>query len=269
MLKALLPSLLACVLLASCAKSEKDSRPEDQTSQATTHMERGEYTEAISILVNLQTSHPEDAKISLHLASAYAGRAGLRVENYWGFTVGYKGLFRKAPEPQAGPLIDLKGFESQAPKELRDAVTHLNGNLKEFYKIRRRLEQIPYVNADKRQDLYRALDAIKGHPTAGGRLYRSVLGLVVTRSTIEDTASVFNSWSKRNYPLCDAEFRLLVDWIAFSAGVLEELADDLSVAFPKDRAEFKRAEGELKKVSGLTREVNRHVKEGAALCARP
>ncbi|MFN7728715.1 MAG: hypothetical protein ACK5P7_06140 [Bdellovibrio sp.] len=272
MLKHLLFSFLALAFLASCAKSEKSEGAEARTSQAISHMERGEYDLAIEILSELRVAHPEDSNLSLHLASAFAGRAGLKVENYWGFVVGYKGVFKKNTEgltPQSLPQIDLKGFESQAGPEVRGAVKNFNQNLKEFFKIKQRLDQVPYLNAQKRKDLYRGLDVIKEHPTPGGRLYRAVLGVVIARSTIIDTSRSLEVWSKSGRRLCGPEFRLLADWVGFSVQILAELAGDLAHAFPKDKTQLLKAEVELSRAAKVTRELMGQTRQGAALCARP
>lgn len=258
--------------LASCTPREDSQQKsdDDNVSRAIELMEQKSYTDAIEILVKIQNERP-NPKIAMHLASAYSARAGLRVENYWTYTKGYENILKKkAGEDDSGAsLIDISGFEGQAPAEVRELVKRLNSQMREFRRIERQLMQIPYIAPERRDDLERAVAVLNDHPTEGGRLYRATITIVMIRSSLEDTGVFAQAWGRTGYNMCHKTFAHLVDWVGYTVQSLMELTQDLSVAFPAKKPEYTKNYNDLRRGFDTIVDVQNLIRsQGSNLCRK-
>ena len=267
-MKSLILVFLIGVFALSCDK--KQSREDEQTrlEKANALMGRADYDGAIRLLEDLKKSK-HGPQVPLTLASAYAARAGVRVEKYWGFLVGEKVLGETPAQPSEDlPIIDPKTLPANLPAEVKAAVENLNKNLLEADRIRRRVRLLPYVEYEKRADLSRAVEVLTEVPTQGGHLYRGILEAILFRSAAADIVKLSAELIKNPEQLCTKKLTTLIDWLDYSQKILDHFFADGAEAFPKKNLEFKRLREDLQKWGGLLEQIGKTVDEqGSALCA--
>ena len=224
-------------LLTCCQKKDEGlSSQETKTQKAIQLTEKGLYSEALEILQEEQSINPSE-RVQTLIASTYAARAGVKVENYWGFVVGYESLF--------GTKKSKPGAFDGLPPEVLTALKDLKGQLELLQAIQGRIELIPYVTEVQRDDVLLAQEALQGTTSAGARLYRAILAIIVLRSTIPEGAKVFDQLSK-DAKICAQNFSLASDWFTFNYEMLEGLLSDLEVAFPSQKTEIIKIKGQIK-----------------------
>lgn len=236
--RTLLILTLVAGLQACTAREDDKSSSESRLNQATEHIDKSEYSEAIAILEDLKSSDASE-KVRMVLASAYAGRAGVKVENYWGFVVTYKPLLKgesERGEEPLDPLVDVSLIPQSAPKEVREGLRRLNENMREIMRIRRRIERIPHITREQRLDLQRGVNALDGVATQGGYLYRAILEVVLLRSSLDEVVSLAsNLLDDPGASACTSKARKFVEWLRYSQGTLGNTLKDLGGAYPNDR----------------------------------
>lgn len=261
----ILGAALLVLFLGSCQKETPEDRSESRVDRALRLMDRGEHDEAILIL------EKEAAGERVHqlLASAYAARAGVRVQDYWGFVVGYRSLL-KEEKPLTLPGLDLKILPEGTAREARELLERINSSLAEFARVRQRAEQIPYVKREARPDLHRAVQVLTGLQSRGARLYRAILELILIRSAVDDMGVVIRAWEKKSFDFCSEPFAITVEWMVYSSSLLIEALEDLSVAYPSQAPQLQSWREDLlagdELVKGLPDLVR---KERKRLCGRP
>ncbi len=126
-------------------------------------MDKGHYDEAIRYFSEVLKTD-QHYHVKLALASAYAGRAGVRLEQIYAF-VAVKDC--KVPE------LKLQGLPAnQQTKELMNGLSQYSENWK----------RIPVVTSEGRSDLLSALKVLESDKEPGVRLYSATLRAVVLKS---------------------------------------------------------------------------------------
>ena len=230
---------LACALSLGCSdkKAKEQSPPPLQT--ATQLIDQGRYDESIRILESDRAPR-DDSKVTTALASAYAARAGVRVEDFWGFVIGYDRLLFAAPSSNdTVPIsIDVNSLPAGFSRSTVDFLKNLNVNFAQVNSIIARIKQIPYVPAERREDLNHAIGVLSRTIQPGARLYRSVLSVIVLQSEFKDLAPNLNEWAKSNYSLCDEKLATIADLLVDVRDRLFWMTDDLAYAYPTKADQF-------------------------------
>ena len=230
---------LVCALATGCTdnKAKEQSPPPLQT--ATQLIDQGRYDEAIQILEN-DRAPQDDSKVTTALASAYAARAGVKVEDFWGFVIGYDRLLFASPASNdTVPMsIDVKSLPAGLSRSTVDFLKNLNVNLSQVNSIIARIKQIPYVPAERRGDLNHAIGVLSRTTQPGARLYRSVLSVIVLQSEFKDLSPSLTEWAKSNYSLCDETLASFADLLVDVRDHLFWMTDDLAYAYPTKADQF-------------------------------
>lgn len=269
--------LLTALLLGACTPKSDQHASKDRLEQAYRIMDKGDYDEAISQLEELskEDTRPE---VREALASAYAARAGIKIENYWGFLAGFQSPKVSNEQVQntttvvriAKVLNSANSSQKKTDSDGQDTITKMAQMFGALQLWQDRLNSLPAVRGGARKDLERAWSVMKDHEKSGGHLYRALLGLVLLKS---DLTSGFDGWNKIELKLkdydpakggnltlqCTADLNAFGDW---SLGVLVRLGDtveDISIAFPSKRPELA---GAMKESRRFTREFQR-IQKGA------
>lgn len=238
------------VLLAACQPREQDLTGGDPLEKAYQKIDRGQYDQAISDLEALYLKTPKN-EIREALASAYAARAGIFVERYWGAVVGFgapPGKVRPSKMSEA-TLQMFRQLEQRPELKGRKELRQLAEVLSSFSVWMDRLELLPTTDSAGQEDLREALFLLQEHDGRGGRLYRAILGLVLLKSQIVDG---YEGWEKieerllavfsGNLPgntkqdvLCVVDFAAFADWSLDVVVRLREAVQDYGAAFPSKK----------------------------------
>ena len=243
--KVLLFILSSLLILSSCQKKDDRASDDTQFRKANAYIDKGDYDSAISILSAMKTDSSEP-KVSIALASAYAGRAGVKVEKYWNFVVGYQPLMNRKPDPDEPPAIDISSLPGPLPKEALQLVKNLNQNIQEFNRIQKKAALIPYVAYAQRPDLVKAIEALTDVETQGAHLYRAILELVLLKSAIEDAARLANHWAKNKFDLCSPDISKTSEWVTYSLHISDQILSDLRGAFPSRTEDFTKMQANVR-----------------------
>ena len=190
-----------------------------------------------------------EAKISIALASDYAGRAGIKVEKYWNFVVGYGPLLNRQETKDDPPAIDISMIPASLPPQAKLAIKNLNQNLQDFNRIQKKAAVIPYLEYKKRPDLVKAIEVLTDVETQGAHLYRAILELVLLKSAIEDAARIANRWVKTRFDLCSENISKTSEWISYSLKISSQILADLRGAFPSRADEFTKMQESVRHLS--------------------
>lgn len=267
----------AFAVFAACSPRKIDDLGDDPLIEADRAIDRGQYDRAIARLEELSRRDPRP-RVRETLASAYAARAGLSVQKYWGFLVGFQ-----------APLLNLERVEtSPAVRSARRVLDQLDGHVeadssRPFGQLARffgtlelwsdRIDRLPTVPAAKRADVERALTVLKDIPSRGGRLYRALLGLIVFKT---DITNGFDKWADverhlrkldlarpaspvNQALLCQINVKSFAKWAGGVIARLTVTARDVAVAFPSKASDM---DGAVKASETVSRELLRHGEGG-------
>ncbi len=241
--------ILTTILSVSCQeKKDNFATQESVTQHAISLMEDGKNSEAIQILKNENEKRPSE-RVQMLLASAYAGRAGIKVENYWGMIIGHESLI-KTPQELEGKNDDLNLEEllgSLSP-EIKKSLKGLDTNLYNLQRIQRRITQIPVVKEDQASDLALGIDVLKDTHSEGARLYRAILEVIVIRSSIDQGVQLISRASSGKSSLCTEDFGLAIQWIQYTYALLQDTLSDINVAFPSQKKPVEDIQNQLRSV---------------------
>lgn len=229
-------------------------------------MHKGQNDEAITLLKKELTDRPAE-RIMILLASAYANRASVRVDSYWGFLIGYDNLLKNSKFfADSEEQIDLKDVLNAMPSEVRKSVQDLNLNLRNLYQIRKRLDQIPLVNETQQKDLLLAIETLEDAKTQGGRLYRGILELILLRTAAETSYQILMDVAKNPKLDCRENLGQAVDWIRYTNKLFQNLLEDVILAFPSQSKEVESLQSQSKDLLKNLSEGSKKVQ--SLLCAK-
>lgn len=236
--------LIAMVsVLGACQKKADQDGEDYQMRQATRQIDKGEYDEAINSMQKLrtQTSNP---KVIMILASAYAGRAGIKVDNYWGFVIGYEALLPEAQKKQATNPTEAF-FQEDATKALSKVVDQklindINRNFALLNKVMTRIDKIPYMPREKRVDLQTAVRELQTITTEGAALYKAILEIILLRSAIGDIRDRVSAVVQHGTDPCQGDIEEVLSWIQYSYKLLQTLVADVAVAYPSKKSDLEK-----------------------------
>jgi len=248
-LRRALGALISLLLVTSCQKDriEANRDPLDENYKL---IDRGDYSQAIEKL-QILSRKDRRPQVRVALASAYAARGGIKVEQYWGFVVGFKAPLVSPENMNLNASVDsLQRIAKQTkgdidPRDMR-ALGGLVNALAVWDRYKERVDSIPVVRDGAKEDLKVAVEILNDVQTPGGRLYRGILNLVLFKSAITESANFWEDFNKileqlidgKIDVLCQFKFETLEQWLTPISYHLAETLGDLAIAYPDDKKEL-------------------------------
>ena len=248
-------SIILLIGVLSCHGQKASDR--DPLSDSYQKIDSGDYDTAIAQLEELQ-SKDQGPQIKMALASAYAARAGVKIEKLWSFVKALESprisedSIKKNPNYLQIQDVIVKNkllLGSRGQDDLDQGAQAMAA----FEDYRVRIEALPYVSVEKRKDLAKASAVLDGATTKGSRLYRAILNLVDLRSSLADGFEYWNGVSSelnklsstdskntRNKKiLCNVKITEFQGWLQFQLKQLQEITQDIGSAFPSKYQDLK------------------------------
>ena len=240
--------------ILSCQGQKASDR--DPLSASYQKIDQGDYDGAIAQLEELRTKDSRPA-VKSALASAYAARAGLKVEKLWNFV---KAL--NAPQITEEMVQKSTNFIQAQETITKNAILlgassendlhQMAKSMAAFEEYRSKTESLPYIAADKRIDLARGAEVLRGAETKGAHLYRAVLNLVFLRSELQDGFQYWDEVTERlkklnpldqknpmnKQILCSIEITKFQGWLVTQFELVSEISLDIRIAFPSKAQEM-------------------------------
>jgi tetratricopeptide (TPR) repeat protein len=230
---------LALILLTfsftACQSKEEPETREKALSRGFAMMDEGKNDQAIEYFAKLAQQDPH-FHVKLAWASAYANRAGVRIEKIYSFAV----LATKTQDFKA----QFQGltFDRQTEELIKNVNTYLA-----------RWNKIPNLNADARADLQNALDVISADKEPAVRVYAAILRLVLLKSV---TAEGFENFRLlNNEKVCGNQLNGFFDWGLQLLDQLSILSEDLEKSFPKDAEQYRDTKVKIRKFYSLAKKL--------------
>lgn len=233
--------LLAATLLSlGCQNRRNERLNESDLSRAGALIDQGRFDEAISILQPMSESSSE-ARPRVYLASAYAGRAGLNTFEYWQITKKYQEAIDKEKRLQDADsqrILIKEELSKKAPRWVRMAIPAIDQNLRDFQHLRTQIAILPVLDSNQRADVEKARRILTDTASEGAHLFRAILGIILIRSKIEDSAQVIHTFQQENAGMCSPLVGKLVFHLKNTLDMTAEVLNDLQIAFPSKKAEI-------------------------------
>ena len=240
--RALALLVAACIfagLLSACEKKKAQDGEDRRGNLAMKRIDENDPDAAIAMLKN----RAQTTRLKMILASAYAARAGIKVETFWGYTVGYENFVETTAGTRGANVFNTKNPEASADdgenanSELLSRINQISVDLQ---RVRLRFDEIPYMEYERRDDLYRALEVLQDTPTKGAKLYRAILGMILIKSVLQDAAHLA-ARVDMSHIACDDNLPKVVEWLLHGFDLTLNFLNDLNRSFPNKAAEFKGA----------------------------
>ncbi len=236
--------------LIGCQKQINSNEPMDA---GFSKIDRGDYEGAIAYFEDL-SSRDSRPQVKVALASAYAGKAGTKIEGFWSFVQ----TMKKAPVTNESArtypfyiqnkqnIANIEPFLPAPTVENLNTVFQMMAAL-DIY--RTRLLTIPYVDRSHRPDLQKAIQVLSEIPDRGGRVYRAALTAAYLRAELDDGFDVWSSIQSRineayRNPIesvsifCTPVTGNFVAWLGQKFSYVDSTAADLIFSFPSEEASF-------------------------------
>lgn len=232
------------VLALGCQNRRNERDREAHIQKAGSLIDQGNYDEAIRILENMDPQN--DSR--MYLASAYAGRGGLKSPDYWTISRRYRQILAEEEklDPEAALILDPKSIPAAVPRWIRIAIPRFDESLRSFNQTRKRLSAIPLIPVAARSDLEKARMVLNEVPTEGGHLYRAVLGIVLLRAYFEDGNELSEKLQQDSEGTCSPIAGKILHALVIAYDYSFDILRDLRIAFPSKVAEADRFEANIK-----------------------
>lgn len=230
-MRALLLLLTVSLAVAGCGNKTSSENADTRLNQAARAIDEGRFDDAITIASDVVASSPKEERAKLVLASAYAGRAGIRVENFWGFLIGFDGFVDEGGTKLSVDVLGLRKYPMPANTK-GQMLSQFREILAVLMALQKRIFKIPYLELASREDLRLGIEALKDSNSQGARLYRAILLMVLIRSGIEDTQNEMKGLENDPDPLCNSQAGKSVEWFTYTIAHLLDMVLDLTLAFP-------------------------------------
>lgn len=239
--------LLSFSLVACQSKEEPETR-EKALSRGFAMMDEGKNDEAIDYFADLANRDPH-FHVKLAWASAYANRAGVRIEKIYSFAV----LATKAQDFK----VQFQGltFDRQTEEVIKNVNTYLG-----------RWNKIPVLNLEGRADLQKALDVISPDQEPAVRVYAAILRLVLLKSV---TSEGFDNLKMlHNEKVCGDQITGFFDWGLQLLDQLAILSEDLEKSFPKNAEQFRDTKEKVRKFQSQAKKLPKPAEDQCFTFAR-
>lgn len=212
-------SLLLIFSIVACQTKEEPETRETALRKGFAMMDEGKNSEAINYFAEL-AERDSHFHVKIAWASAYAHRAGLRIEKIYSFTA-------LSPKTQdfSLPVTGLS-FDQKTASLLQNIQSFLS-----------RWEKIPTLNVSARSDLQKAVQILSQETEPGARLYSAILRVVLLKSVSQE--ATVNWQALQSQTVCGKQLKGFHTWAVQVLEQLSVLAADLEIAFPKEAKNYR------------------------------
>lgn len=225
----LLSYIFLLLFLCSCSSKEQPTTREAALSKGFTMLDRHQYDEAIRYFAELADKDPH-YQVKLAWASAYAARAGVKIEMIYAFVTA------KNSSSSQMSQIKLPIRDTALDRQAQELLNNLGSYAAAWNKI-------PSIEQGARDDLQKAVSILKNEEVPGVRLYSGALRAVILKSSIEEGLRNWNLINRRK--ICVHDVKPYWDWALRVLDGLTLFSQDLEKAFPSKK-EFSEARENLK-----------------------
>lgn len=236
-LQLFLTLILLTFSLFACQSKEEPETREKALSRGFAMMDEGKNEQAIEYFKNLAQKDPH-FHVKLAWASAYANRAGVRIEKIYSFAV----LATKTQDFK----VQFQGlsFDRQTEELIKNINTYLA-----------RWNKIPVLDVQARADLQNALDVIRKDQEPAVRVYAAILRLVLLKSV---TAEGFESLRVlHGEKVCGDQLNVFFDWGMQLLEQLAILSEDLEKSFPKNPESFRDTKNKVRDLQKQAKKLSK------------
>lgn len=224
------------VSVVSCSSKEDIETRENRMHRGFKMIDEKKYDDAISYFTDL-AAKDDHYQIKLALASSYAARAGVKIENIYGFVVA-----------KHSPTVDLQLSDLPLDQQVNNTIDNLQ-------KIATQWEHVPSVSLNATADLQTALRVLAQNTEPGVRLYAATLRVVVLKSNINEGVKNWNRTRKNKQHICTKDLRPYWEWILKIINGLKVLTVDLEYSFPQRSEDILQMRAEIEKFQEQASEV--------------
>lgn len=252
-------------VMISCTKSTPSKSPESPVARATFYIDKGEYDIAIKLLEEVIETE-DNPKVRLVLASAYAGRSGVRVEKYWDYLIGYD-AFAKNPEGnQVQDVIPAQFVPEVLDAESKSLLNSYNKQIKEVLSLQVRAEKIPLIPDNQRAGISRARVLLEKLNNPGARLYRSLLTAVAVKAEFMDGDKLVREWSEAQFDLCAPLATKIANWADKVLNLISDGLNDIGMAFPDQNEDYQSKRKEIATLLKATKNLESYQNNVDSVC---
>lgn len=210
--------------LLSCQTKEQPVTRESRLSEGHKLIDQGRYNEAVSYFKKFLQEDPHP-HVKMALASAYAGRAGIRIEKIYTFVV-------------------LRDFQTEiAPLDGLSLDQQTQSLVRSLSQYARHWKKVPLLLERGREDISAAVAVLDQEGNSGARLYSAVLRVVLLKSVVEQG---LQSWGQvQKFNLCSDQLQPYFQWMIDLTDTLMLISRDLQQAFPAQKKEYAKYEADL------------------------
>lgn len=244
-------TILACLAIAAagCSRSRQNQAARNRPLiEAYQLIDRHRTDEAIIYLEDLLESDPENAEYLVALASAYAQKAGVRIQSFIP-------LIKVTKEKVGNAKWDIDK-DHEVGKRIDSTLTSLARILTKYAHIGRVYSVIPPVAPENRPFLIKAIDIMDGlkSPAQADAIYRAALKAVLFKHDLGERLigpAFTEKGQKENN--CKIDFVELSDATVNLGRLLIDIYADMAIAQPSKAARHKKSSADIANlVSNLT-----------------
>jgi tetratricopeptide (TPR) repeat protein len=220
------------LILSACAPAPKQ---ESDLTRAYRLIDAQRSDEAIALLEKINDEEPENDQYRIALASAYANKAGVKVQKIWSLV-----KISKNAKQLTEALGAAEPGEKEPSEKVDDALDQVADTLARFALIMKIYVAIPNVELANRPYLAHAvtlLASIENIPQ-GDAMFRALLRIIEFKSDLAvQLIGVPKKTQRANQAEgCAVDFERMGSAIAVQSAQLGAILEDLSIALP-DQAE--------------------------------
>lgn len=267
-MRKILISLCGSSLLffSACHKAKIETRTESHLDRATLLMDQGDYSSAIELLEDAISHEQNTQKLRLVLASAYAGRAGIKVESYWDYLVGFDAFVNTQTKEKSEDLVPRSLLPDNANEDLKKQIAQLNKYYQDLRWLEFKTKKIPELNQYQRSDLKKARIVIENQDAPGSRLYRSMLTAVLVKSNFVNLDQTAKVWIHSNYNFCDKTISEFSKDLAITLDLVSDGLNDLGIAYPEENEGYQKTRTDIKNGIRLLQIFQKNLSAKQILC---
>lgn len=209
----------------SCQSKEEPVARDTRLNEGSKLIDEGKYDEAIEYFHGLLQSDAHH-HVKLALASAYAAKAGVKIEQIYSF-------------------VNVRNLKVETVHLTGLSVDEQTQNLmKSLMRYADQWQKIPAVSSESRVDLAKGLAVLSGESVPGARLYAATLRVVLLKSVVNEGIGQWKQLKGKKF--CSEVIQPYFNWALNLLDHLILLSRDLQGAYPEQSEEFAAHERELK-----------------------
>ena len=222
-MKHLVMLFLSVLMLTSCSGDKREQ--ESGKMHAYRLIDAGRVDEAIVLLEQSHSDNPDNVEVTVTLASAYARKAGVRIQTL-------------APSVFAiQKLNQLKAVDTNDTKEPTE-IGRVFFTFSQFSDIWSIYAAIPKVTPSELDYLTHAIELMDENAdslAASDHVYRAILKTVFLKSLLERDVLTDPDAALPNLDVCKLDFTRLQVTLEKISAVLSDVIDDVAIASPSEK----------------------------------